>query len=562
MANKLQILSNGESFDLFDGEEERFYVTYQVHDLSNLQTRNGNFSRRVNLPLTSKNKGILGAALPTISRFDTVAVGSLDCEVLVNDMPLLSDSFFTIEQQGDNSVTIQIFGGISKFYSNLPDTSIQLLDFSSLNFIWDKDGLEAIANNATGVCYPKAQWITNPDYNAFINNFPSMNDVLASQQAIESGFFIYTKTVLEKIFEGFTNLTFDTSAMDTQFDKSAIACTLPKLHDLYVNEETIVTSILVNKNLPAISQRDFVREVFKLYNIVAVESNNTVTLKYFGSLKDQTAQTLVLDSLEPQTIYTTYKTYAQTNELKYSDSDDVEREDTDSSFPVNSEILPENKVIIQSAFHACDVAASEAVKTCIPAWRVEMYRSDLTFSHTTTTAFTTTNGDHDLQAGDMISVTGVSGNDLRRVVEITGSDSGIVDTAFTHSHNDNAWNYWRFESNDASLHFCSLEDYSTSWLFNYNGDGRTVTGNSKIAQFVDALKWDNLKTTYYQLLIDTLNKPFILQARVNIPTISLLALNPLAPVYVEDYNAYFYVNKLEQWKLSTSTRVELIQIPK
>ena len=79
---------------------------------------------------------------------------------------------------------------------------------------------------------------------------------------------------------------------------------------------------------------------------------------------------------------------------------------------------------------------------------------------------------------------------------------------------------------------------------------------------MDALKWDNLKTTYYQLLIDTLNKPFILQARVNIPTISLLALNPLAPVYVEDYNAYFYVNKLEQWKLSTSTRVELIQIPK
>ena len=88
-----------------------------------------------------------------------------------------------------------------------------------------------------------------------------------------------------------------------------------------------------------------------------------------------------------------------------------------------------------------------------------------------------------------------------------------------------------------------------------------MTGNSKVAQFVDGLKWDNLKTTYYQFLVDALEKPFILQARINIPTISLLNLNPLAPVYVEDYNAYFYINKLEQWKLNTSCRVELIQIP-
>ena len=129
MANKLQILSSGESFDLFDGEAERFYITYQIHDLSNLQTRNGDFSRRVSLPLTAKNKGILGAALPTISRFDSVAVDTIPCEILVNDMPALSNAYFVIDTQEDNSVTIQIFGGISKFYTNLPDTSIRTLAF-------------------------------------------------------------------------------------------------------------------------------------------------------------------------------------------------------------------------------------------------------------------------------------------------------------------------------------------------------------------------------------------------------------------------------------------------
>ena len=64
-----------------------------------------------------------------------------------------------------------------------------------------------------------------------------------------------------------------------------------------------------------------------------------------------------------------------------------------------------------------------------------------------------------------------------------------------------------------------------------------------------AMKWDNLKTEYYQLLVDSMEKPFIIKAWINIPTISLLTLNPLAPVYVEDYNAYFYINKLEQWRL-------------
>ena len=111
------------------------------------------------------------------------------------------------------------------------------------------------------------------------------------------------------------------------------------------------------------------------------------------------------------------------------------------------------------------------------------------------------------------------------------------------------------------MQIASVEDTQGSYNFALNGETLSSNSPSKRAKFIDAMKWSELKTEYYQLLVDTMAKPFIIKAWINIPTISLLKLNPLAPVYVEDYNAYFYINKLEQWKLNTSCRVELIQIP-
>jgi len=549
MANKLQILSSGESFDLFDGEAERFYITYQIHDLSNLQTRNGDFSRRVSLPLTSKNKGILGAALPTISRFDSVAVGTIPCEILVNDMPALSDSYFVIDTQEENSVTIQIFGGISKFYSDVPDLPISALSFTVLD--WTPTGIISKTDTTSDVVIPNAQWFTNQSFrlvpSTLIGTTPEMN---------EAGFFIYCHSVLTKIFAGFTGLTFDTSEMDAQYSKYAVACAMPLLHNQYTNSETVTTTINPQDYFPDISQRDFVREIFKLQNIIAVEANNVVTLKYFKGLESATSQNLVLNTDNTKTIFNTFKTYSQTNELKYSDDDIVERTDADSSFSVNSETLPLSGTIIQSRFLSCDLGESVSIvdKACVGAWEVEYFKSAVNFSPSSGSLNFTTNKPFEGNVGDIV-------NGIGRIVTLDATkESGTVTTNFTNSNSVNIPPYWRYKSNGRTMQIVSVKD-SSSYVFKYN-DATFISNNpSKSAEFIDAMKWDNLKIEYYQLLVDSMEKPFIVQAWINIPTISLLTLNPLAPVYVEDYNAYFYINKLEQWKLNTACRVELIQIP-
>ena len=81
--------------------------------------------------------------------------------------------------------------------------------------------------------------------------------------------------------------------MDAQYSKYAVACAMPLLHDQYTNGDTITTTINPQDYFPDISpKRDFVREIFKLQNIVAVEANNVVTLKYFKGLETATSQNL------------------------------------------------------------------------------------------------------------------------------------------------------------------------------------------------------------------------------------------------------------------------------
>ena len=553
MANKLQILSNGDTFDLFEGEAERFYITYQIHDLSNLQTRNGDFSRRVSLPLTSRNKDILGAALPTISRFDSVAVGTIPCEILVNDMPALSDSYFVIDTQEENSVTIQIFGGISKFYSDVPDLPISALSFTA--FDWDATGITSKTNTTSDVVIPDAQWVTNQSYRLT----PTQTEQITEMN--EAGFFIYCHSVLTKIFAGFTGLTFDTSEMDAQYSKYAVACAMPLLHNQYTNGETITTTINPQDYFPDISQRDFIREIFKLQNIIAVEANNVVTLKYFKGLETATSQNLVLNTDNTKTIYNTFKTYSQTNELKYSDDDIVEGTDYDSSFLVNSDTLPLSGTIIQSKFFPCDVGEtiSTKVRAAVGCWEVESFRSDHNFHFTTGTIDFTVSQSASVKIGDLVSF-GAQG--YRRIITLNAdADVGTVDRVFTSTGTWQRPFYLRYKANNRSLNIVSVEDQAGSYSFKINGELILSNNPYKRAEFTTAMKWDNLKTEYYQLLVDSMEKPFIIKAWINIPTISLLTLNPLAPVYVEDYNAYFYINKLEQWRLNTSARVELIEIP-
>lgn len=104
----------------------------------------------------------------------------------------------------------------------------------------------------------------------------------------------------------------------------------------------------------------------------------------------------------------------------------------------------------------------------------------------------------------------------------------------------------------------------------YHDDtGLTVGGVAVVTgYFIESgqsfnLGWtDNLLPTYSQDFIDILQRVKILTAYFRLTALEINQLNFFVPVYVDYFNAYFYISKIRQFKVTDnrSTAVELVKI--
>ena len=52
----IEIQLTDGSLDLLEGTEKSFYITKQIHDLRDLNTRNATFSKTIKIPRTNNNR--------------------------------------------------------------------------------------------------------------------------------------------------------------------------------------------------------------------------------------------------------------------------------------------------------------------------------------------------------------------------------------------------------------------------------------------------------------------------------------------------------------------------
>ena len=136
MASQLQILIDGEALDLSINEDENFSLSKVVHDLRDLETRNADFSSEIVLPLTAKNRRLIGSMLPSLSRFSEAPITNEPCEILAFGIPIISDAFLTIVGEDDiaNVAQGEILGGNAKFFNQLKDEPLLELNLDAYNF--------------------------------------------------------------------------------------------------------------------------------------------------------------------------------------------------------------------------------------------------------------------------------------------------------------------------------------------------------------------------------------------------------------------------------------------
>lgn len=158
----IQLYLNEQLADISKGEV--IALTYQLNNIAELSTRNGNFSNRITLPLSKTNKSIIENTQSVPSE-GTTPYKILNCRVFQNGIEVIRKGLAVIQQINTYDFEINIFSGLSNFFQLIEGLSIQDLNLSDLDHTYDAATIYANRDNdyTSGFCYPVIDYGLLPD---------------------------------------------------------------------------------------------------------------------------------------------------------------------------------------------------------------------------------------------------------------------------------------------------------------------------------------------------------------------------------------------------------------
>lgn len=214
---RLKIEVNEGVLDLFQGTDEMFYITKQLNDLHNLQNRQADFTRSLEIPASDNNRSLLG--ILTNERTDNL---SQSVNILLDDILVIAYGRILIITDSKTVINIAIFAGNFELFDSIPNDSVKILDFAAYAFPWTLAGIAAIQTNTTGVTCTNTQFLSVDSLDngtgiiaRFVNNTDIKN----------YGFVLYYKTLIKEIIEQ-SGFILDDSLLtsDDQYNDTFIAC--------------------------------------------------------------------------------------------------------------------------------------------------------------------------------------------------------------------------------------------------------------------------------------------------------------------------------------------------
>ena len=183
----VEIKVENEFLDLFPSET--ISLSFAINDLAAIESRNGNFSNKFDIPASKKNSKILGYAnvlnfstgfKPTKSRNASILIDGLTVERGVVQVEQFN---FKV-----NTFSISFLGGNTEWIDDIGDKNLVDLDLTNLNHEYTLANITNSFNNTEGYIYPFIQ------YGRF-NNRTSNNTDLEDWKP-----GIFFSTLLKQIF--------------------------------------------------------------------------------------------------------------------------------------------------------------------------------------------------------------------------------------------------------------------------------------------------------------------------------------------------------------------------
>jgi hypothetical protein len=147
-------------------------LTLQVHDLTNLESRNGNFTNNIKLPLTNLNKGLLGFPHDVNSQ-SSIPYSRIEAQMQIDGVTI--SGFLQVNSATQFEADCVFFSGNSDFFDLLGDKKLNDLDLSDFDSYWNIDGLTpntfSTKTNTTGVIWPIIEYGTDEVYRTLTNAF-------------------------------------------------------------------------------------------------------------------------------------------------------------------------------------------------------------------------------------------------------------------------------------------------------------------------------------------------------------------------------------------------------
>lgn len=134
-------------------------ITRQVHDITNLDSRQGDFTYTFKLPLTAKNRALLGFP-QDVNSASVIPYRRINAMYIDGGQQL--SGFLVVNTSTKEYASCVFYSGNSDFFDLLGDKKLNDLDLSEYDTYWNITGLTpntfTSKDNSSGVVWPIIEW--------------------------------------------------------------------------------------------------------------------------------------------------------------------------------------------------------------------------------------------------------------------------------------------------------------------------------------------------------------------------------------------------------------------
>lgn len=340
--------------------------------------------------------------------------------------------------------------------------------------------------------------------------------------------------------------------------------------------------IIVSDWVPEMAQSKFVINMLTMFNfnIFTDNDNKVVHIEDFDNIFNRAPQDIsrYIDAGRIPRVNYAFGKLAIVNYFDYTNDSDVSRRDTQGIFQSSNRILDTSvDYITIDGLSASDLstfrpALSKTLKIRVPSFKLVQISATATriAGDTTTTIFSFTD-----EAGALVKGGDFAEGDMVVLIDTPQTPSPYVIRTLTADKTqgtfyqlpnaafDAGFEVWRVERGvDPSIRIAEIRvsELTRSIWDGSDSDTNQFVNNALEARFTNELRFNDIIATVYKKQLSMLDRVTTVKTWAIIPTavIHEFRLNRL--VYIDVYDAYFYVNRVNQWKPSQLTFLELIDV--